>query len=50
VYQKFCVSKPNGDHWNEKQGCQIFLGTKKQNGKNININQKIYQKATKYNK
>jgi hypothetical protein len=30
------------------QGCQIFLGTTYQNGKNIPNGHKIYQMATKY--
>jgi hypothetical protein len=30
------------------QGCQIFLGTTYQNGKNIPKNHKIYQMATEY--
>jgi hypothetical protein len=30
------------------QGCQIFLGTMYQNGKNIPDNPEIYQMATKY--
>jgi gamma-glutamyltranspeptidase len=32
------------------QGCQIFLGTTNQNGKNIPNDHKIYQLATKYTK
>jgi hypothetical protein len=32
------------------QGCQIFLGTANQNGKNVPNNHKIYQMATKYSK
>jgi hypothetical protein len=34
--------------WCAVQGCQISLGTKCQNGKNIPNNHKIYQMATKY--
>jgi hypothetical protein len=34
----------------EHQGCQIFLGTTYQNGKNIPKDHKIYQMATKYTK
>jgi hypothetical protein len=33
-----------------KQGCQIFLGTKYQNGKNIPSYHKLYQMSIKYNK
>jgi hypothetical protein len=33
-----------------KQGCQIFLGTTHQNGKNLPNGYKIYQMATKYTK
>jgi hypothetical protein len=32
----------------EKQGCQIFLGTTYQNGKNIPNDHKIYQMAINY--
>jgi hypothetical protein len=32
------------------QGCQIFIATAYQNGKNIPNNQKIYQMAIKYTK
>jgi hypothetical protein len=32
----------------QDQGCQIFIGTKYQNGENIPIDCNIYQMATKY--
>jgi hypothetical protein len=35
---------------NRIQGCQIFLGTKYQNGKNIPNYHKLYQMSMKYNK
>jgi hypothetical protein len=33
-----------------KQGCQIFLGTNYQNGKNIPNNHELYRMTIKYNK
>jgi hypothetical protein len=35
---------------NSKQGCQIFLGTKYQNGKNITNCHELHQMSIKYNK
>jgi hypothetical protein len=38
----------DGGVWRYRQGCQIFVGTRYQNGEIITNENKIYQMATKY--
>jgi hypothetical protein len=45
------LTRNQGDKkWLHEQGCQIFLGTKYQNWKNIPNYHKLYQMSIKYNK
>jgi hypothetical protein len=49
----FGLAKEEGHDRSENgggRGCQIFLGTKYQNGKNIPNYHKLYQMSIKYNK